>query len=39
MNGTFVNGEKIDQPCRIKLGDEIRVGRTTLELLAAAGES
>ena len=31
-NGTFVNGERIDAPTELKVGDSIRLGRTTLEL-------
>jgi pSer/pThr/pTyr-binding forkhead associated (FHA) protein/tRNA A-37 threonylcarbamoyl transferase component Bud32 len=31
-NGTFVNGERIGAPQELKVGDSIRVGRTTLEL-------
>jgi pSer/pThr/pTyr-binding forkhead associated (FHA) protein/tRNA A-37 threonylcarbamoyl transferase component Bud32 len=31
-NGTFVNGERIGAPTELKVGDAIRVGRTTLEL-------
>jgi pSer/pThr/pTyr-binding forkhead associated (FHA) protein/tRNA A-37 threonylcarbamoyl transferase component Bud32 len=31
-NGTFVNGERIGGPTELKMGDSIRVGRTTLEL-------
>jgi nitrite reductase (NADH) large subunit len=36
MNGTFVNGRQLDRARQVRLGDEIRVGRTTLELVAAA---
>jgi pSer/pThr/pTyr-binding forkhead associated (FHA) protein/predicted Ser/Thr protein kinase len=31
-NGTFVNGERIAGPRTLRLGDSVRVGRTTLEL-------
>ena len=31
-NGTFVNGERIHSPIRVGPGDEVRVGRTTLEI-------
>lgn len=31
-NGTFVNGERIRSPIAVGPGDEIRVGRTTLEI-------
>jgi pSer/pThr/pTyr-binding forkhead associated (FHA) protein len=31
-NGTFVNGERIGQPTRLKDGDTIRLGRTTLSV-------
>ncbi len=36
-NGTFVNGKRIKRACKVELGDEIMVGRTTLEVVAAAG--
>ena len=35
-NGTFVNGKRIGEPQQLKFGDEITVGRTTLEVVAAA---
>ncbi|HET7929705.1 MAG TPA: FHA domain-containing protein [Actinomycetota bacterium] len=31
-NGTFVNEEKIENPRAVRPGDQIRVGRTTLEI-------
>jgi FHA domain len=31
-NGTFVNGERIHSPIRVGPGDQVRVGRTTLEI-------
>jgi pSer/pThr/pTyr-binding forkhead associated (FHA) protein len=31
-NGTFVNGERIRSPIAVAPGDQIRVGRTTLEI-------
>jgi FHA domain len=31
-NGTFVNGERIQSPIAVGPGDQIRVGRTTLEI-------
>jgi hypothetical protein len=31
-NGTFVNGERIRTPVRVGPGDQVRVGRTTLEI-------
>ena len=31
-NGTFVNGRKIDSPTRIKPGDTLRVGTSTLQV-------
>jgi nitrite reductase (NADH) large subunit len=34
-NGTFVNGGRIDRVA-VRLGDQIRIGQTTLELVAAA---
>jgi nitrite reductase (NADH) large subunit len=35
-NGTFVNGKRIEEAQQLKFGDEITVGRTTLEVVAAA---
>ena len=31
-NGTFVNGERIRSPITVRPGDQVRVGRTTLEI-------
>ena len=31
-NGTFVNGERIRGPISVSAGDQVRVGRTTLEI-------
>lgn len=31
-NGTFLNGQRVDQPERLEPGMEIRIGRTTLRL-------
>lgn len=31
-NGTFLNGEPVREPQALKVGDSVRVGRTTLEL-------
>lgn len=31
-NGTFVNGERIESPTAVRPGDNVRVGRTTLEI-------
>lgn len=31
-NGTFVNGERIRRPISVGVGDQVRVGRTTLEI-------
>lgn len=31
-NGTFVNGERIERPITLGPGDQVRVGRTTLEI-------
>ena len=31
-NGTFVNGERIQGPIKLGPGDQVRVGRTTLEI-------
>jgi hypothetical protein len=31
-NGTFVNGERIREPITVRCGDEVRLGRTTLEI-------
>ncbi len=36
-NGTFLNGKRIAEPAKLRLGDEITVGRTTFEVVAAAG--
>ncbi|QPK79205.1 FHA domain-containing protein [Corynebacterium lizhenjunii] len=33
-NGTFVNGVRIDQPERVEVGMDIKMGRTTLRLVA-----
>ena len=29
-NGTHVNGERIENPTRLSVGDEVRIGRTTM---------
>jgi pSer/pThr/pTyr-binding forkhead associated (FHA) protein len=34
-NGTFVNGERVGEPQVLKVGDSIRVGRTTMQLTDA----
>jgi pSer/pThr/pTyr-binding forkhead associated (FHA) protein len=34
-NGTFVNGERVEKPRALRLGDSIKIGSTTLELVAA----
>jgi len=36
-NGTYVNGKRIDRARKVRLGDEIMVGRTSLEVVAAEG--
>ncbi len=36
MNGTFVNDERLTRTRRVKLGDEIRVGQTSIELVATS---
>ncbi len=36
-NGTFVNGERIDQPRELRDGDEIRIGAVVWRLRAPAG--
>ena len=36
-NGTFVNGVRISEPRPLQVGDAVRLGRTTLEMTAAAG--
>jgi pSer/pThr/pTyr-binding forkhead associated (FHA) protein len=36
-NGTFVNGVRISDPQPLQVGDAVRLGRTTLEMTAAAG--
>jgi pSer/pThr/pTyr-binding forkhead associated (FHA) protein len=38
-NGTYVNGERIDQPRRLSSGDEIRMGSTVWLLRGPAGET
>jgi pSer/pThr/pTyr-binding forkhead associated (FHA) protein len=35
LNGTYVNGRRIDGPTRLAGGDEIKLGQTVLELEAA----
>jgi pSer/pThr/pTyr-binding forkhead associated (FHA) protein len=35
LNGTYVNGRRIDGPTRLTGGDAIKLGQTTLELEAA----
>ena len=29
-NGTHVNGERIENPTRLSVGDEVRIGRTVM---------
>ena len=36
-NGTFVNGERIDQPRTLRDGDEVRIGAVVWRLRAPAG--
>jgi pSer/pThr/pTyr-binding forkhead associated (FHA) protein/predicted Ser/Thr protein kinase len=36
-NGTFVNGERINAPVTLEVGDAVRVGRTVLEVTDASG--
>jgi len=36
-NGTFVNGERIDAPLTLDLGDVVRMGRTVLEVRDRSG--
>ena len=31
-NGTFLNGQRVEQPEKLQPGMEIRIGRTTLRL-------
>jgi pSer/pThr/pTyr-binding forkhead associated (FHA) protein/tRNA A-37 threonylcarbamoyl transferase component Bud32 len=38
-NGTFVNGAQVRERQVLEVGDSVRVGRTTLELVTAAPES
>ena len=33
-NGTFVGGARIDQPERVGVGSDIKLGRTTVRLMA-----
>ncbi len=37
-NGTFVNGRRIDAPCRVKVGDVIRFGALRGTIVGAAGD-
>jgi pSer/pThr/pTyr-binding forkhead associated (FHA) protein len=32
VNGTFLNDERVQEPCVLTIGDSIRIGTTTLEL-------
>lgn len=32
-NGTYVNGERIEGDCKVKVGDQLRVGRLEFEIL------
>jgi pSer/pThr/pTyr-binding forkhead associated (FHA) protein len=36
-NGTFVNGERIDTPRTLEIGDLVRMGKTTLEVTPGVG--
>jgi len=36
-NGTFVNGERIDTPLILELGDTVRVGTTVLQVTDSSG--
>jgi pSer/pThr/pTyr-binding forkhead associated (FHA) protein len=38
-NGTFVNGQAIDSPCRLREGDVIGLGGTLLELRSSPDNS
>jgi hypothetical protein len=38
-NGIAVNGRRISEPCRIRKGDEIRIGRRKLRVVRGAGRS
>lgn len=33
-NGTYVNGQRIEEPTRLSIGDEVRIGRTTISVEA-----
>ncbi|AXE39876.1 FHA domain-containing protein FhaB/FipA [Acidipropionibacterium virtanenii] len=33
-NGTYVNGQRIEDPTRLSIGDEVRIGRTTMAVEA-----
>lgn len=37
LNGTFVNGQRINVPTRVSGGDSIKLGQSVLELEAAGG--
>jgi pSer/pThr/pTyr-binding forkhead associated (FHA) protein len=39
LNGTFVNGRRIDAPTRLVGGDSIKLGQSVLELEAAGGQA
>ena len=36
-NGTFVNGERIDAPRTLDMGDVVRMGQTVLQVTDASG--
>jgi pSer/pThr/pTyr-binding forkhead associated (FHA) protein len=38
-NGTFVNAEPVEEPQRLRVGDEIQLGATVLELHSSRGET
>jgi S1-C subfamily serine protease len=38
-NGTYVNGRRVEGPTKLRPGDTIKVGMTTLQLLDAAGKA
>jgi pSer/pThr/pTyr-binding forkhead associated (FHA) protein len=38
-NGTFVNGERVDDPRRLREGDALQLGATVLEIHSSRGET
>lgn len=36
-NGTYVNGQHIEEPTRLEVGDEVRIGRTVMTVTGGRG--